>query len=49
MLIFICGNLFLRFAEKIANISKIKTHKNFLPHANFILIGFVKSCAPKSG
>ena len=49
MLIFICGNLFLRIAEKIANISKIKTHKNFLPHANFILIGFINSYAPKSG
>ena len=49
MLIFICENLFLQIAEKITNISKIKTHKNFLPHANFILIGFVKSCASKSG
>ena len=30
--IFICGDLFLRIAGKIAKIAKIRTRKNFLPH-----------------
>ena len=29
---FFCGNLFLRIAGKIANIVKIRTRKNFVPH-----------------
>ena len=30
--IFICGNLFLRIAEKNAKLAKIRTRKNFVPH-----------------
>ena len=30
--IFLCGDLFLRIAGKIAKISKIRTRKNFVPH-----------------
>ena len=33
--IFICGNLFLQIAGKIAKIAKIRTGKNFAPHASF--------------
>ena len=35
--IFICGNLFLRIAGKIA---KIRTRKNFVPHAIHLSGGY---------
>ena len=31
---FICGNLFLRIAGKIAKIAKIRTRINFVPHGD---------------
>ena len=42
---FICGNLFLRIAWKIAKLAKIRTRKNFVPHgsrkfSNFSLENF---------
>ena len=33
--IFICGNLFLRIAGKIAKITKFRTRKNFVPQGNY--------------
>ena len=38
--IFICGNVFLRIAGKIAKIAKIRTRKNFVPHGKTQSVGF---------
>ena len=36
--IFICGNLFLRIAGKIAKIEKIRSRKNCVSHSNIFLL-----------
>ena len=36
--IFICGNLFLWIAGKIAKIEKIRSRKNFVSHGNFFCL-----------
>ena len=38
--IFICGNVFVRIAGKIAKIAKIRTRKNFVPHGKTQSVGF---------
>ena len=35
-IIFICRNLFLLIAGKIANIAKIRTRKSFVPHSKSV-------------
>ena len=35
-IIFICRNLFLPIAGKIANIAKIRTRKSFVPHSKSV-------------
>ena len=37
LVIFICGNLFLRITVIIANITKIRTRKNSVPHGITLL------------
>ena len=34
--VFICGNLFLQIAGKIAKIGKIRTRQNFVPHGTAV-------------
>ena len=36
VIIFICRNLFLQIAGKIANIAKIRTRKSFVPHGESV-------------
>ena len=36
VIIFICRNLFLQIAGKIANIAKIRTRKSFVPHSKSV-------------